>query len=183
MYSLGVFISVVAFARGLDVSFIPNDENAPLPLSHNYREALRKLCTLVEGRSGGSLPQEIIEKKHIIIKMCQKLAADDRNVKGSFDAERMMKSMSGGGILLSILAAGGGYIAWHHRKWIMSLFPGDILKKKAYKATKIEPGGSGRGKGINKVEHRDDGQNMQQLLEAREARLKRFAEMNDYKAT
>ena len=62
----------------MDVDWVPNDENAPLPLSNAYRENLRKLCDLIT--SGNKLPPNLIEKKAILEKQCAKLRKDDANV-------------------------------------------------------------------------------------------------------
>lgn len=62
----------------IDVDWVPNDENAPLPLSRAYRENLRKLCDLIE--SDKRLPNNLKAKKAILTKQCAKLRKDDANV-------------------------------------------------------------------------------------------------------
>lgn len=68
----------LSYHSALDVSFIPNDENAPLPLSQNYRKLLRRLCSLT--KAGGRLPEALHAKEQILEKMCSKLEKDDDNV-------------------------------------------------------------------------------------------------------
>jgi hypothetical protein len=69
-----MFLLCVSFhaVLSLDVSFIPNDENAPLPLSTTYRTALRKLCVIME--AGKKLPESIDAAKLRGLKAaCRKL--------------------------------------------------------------------------------------------------------------
>eukprot|EP01033_Poteriospumella_lacustris_P010877 gene10877-7736_t len=72
--------------NSLDVSFIPNDENAPLPLSAKYRASLRRLCTLLK-ESSPDTPSPILAdlkndpaKQRALHSLCKKLAADDANI-------------------------------------------------------------------------------------------------------
>ena len=63
----------------MNVDWLPNDENAPLPLSSSYRASLRKLCSLLN--SGQRLPPELVAKKQVLQKQCRKLEEDDTNIK------------------------------------------------------------------------------------------------------
>ena len=67
-----------------NVDWIPNDPDAALPLSADYRKSLRSLCTLIT--NGSKLPADIMDKKEVLSKMCKKLAADDAIGGGSLDA-------------------------------------------------------------------------------------------------
>ena len=66
-----------------NVDWIPNDPDAALPLSADYRKSLRSLCTLIT--NGSKLPADIMNKKEVLTKMCKKLAADDAIGGGSLD--------------------------------------------------------------------------------------------------
>ena len=65
-------------AGAMDVSWIPDEENAPLPLSSSYRKSLRRLCEIV--KTGSNLPPELQIKKKSIDAQCRKLDMDDNNV-------------------------------------------------------------------------------------------------------
>lgn len=92
------FCQLPKVLHGLDVSFIPNDENAPLPLSAKYRTSLRRLCNLMEkyppsnrntkSQASGSTSNNILAdlygdsvKHRALQNLCIKLAADDKNIE------------------------------------------------------------------------------------------------------
>jgi hypothetical protein len=77
------FIGAILMSRALsmNVDWLPNDENAPLPLSSVFRSSLRKLCNLVDGNS--KLPPEILKKKEVIVSMCKKLDEDEANINSA----------------------------------------------------------------------------------------------------
>jgi hypothetical protein len=170
------FVLVVLAVQALDVSFIPNDENAPLPLSAKYRESLKKLCQLLNVK-GAKLPVELEEKKDVLEKMCRKLAKDDANIGSAEGMERYVR-WSAQSVALSLLGIGGGYLLWNNRQWI---------KKRVDQAR----GGNNRAApGVEFVARNDAPVPVQQvdvqeaaliqqrIIEAREARLQRFAGLN-----
>lgn len=138
----------------LDVSWIPTDPDGPLPLSARYRDSLRKLCTLIE--SGQSLPAELVQKKHILTKMCQKLKSGDNNIKSAGSTFNIFSVTSISRVAIAgIVGAGCKYLLWDNRRDIRSR-----LKSLMSKASK---GGEKQVlQGISDVQR------------AREARLKRF---------
>lgn len=74
-----VFLVLISSRAGaMDVSWIPDEDNAPLPLSSSYRNSLRRLCSLI--KSGKSLPPEVKAKKRALDAQCKKLDADDQNI-------------------------------------------------------------------------------------------------------
>jgi hypothetical protein len=95
----------------LDVSFIPNDENSPLPLSAKYRASLRKLCDLMKDPQK-QLPSELLEKKRVLEKMCKKLDSDDNNIQSAVTEKK--------NILHLIGIIGGGYLIWHYRSFLLA---------------------------------------------------------------
>jgi len=182
-FSVVLFAAVLlSFHSALDVSFIPNDENAPLPLSHKYRESLRRLCGLV--KAGGRLPEELQAKKQILEKMCDKLAKDDKNIESSGVGDVMKWDLKS--LAMTLLAAGGGgYVMWNNRHWIKRT-AGNFLN-----APKVEQVGNNNafvadnsvvvGENVGSDAFQPMGNAdpaNQRILEAREARLKRFAEIN-----
>lgn len=91
MLPLSIFLALALLlasygVTSLDVSFIPNDENAPLPLSTKYRASLRRLCIMLkESKPGASSPilaelQNDLAKQRALQSLCKKLAADDANI-------------------------------------------------------------------------------------------------------
>jgi len=145
----------------LDVSFIPNDENAPLPLSAKYRESLRKLCGVL--KSGSKLPPELILKKKSLKSLCQKLDKDDRNIASAipFDFTLFFRE-NFNKIIFSVLGLGGGYLMWTNRHSAIDYFR-SLKPKKRYSVSTVEV---------------DDNQRRIEIELAREARLKRFASIN-----
>ena len=83
--------TMLSRAVSMNVDWLPNDENAPLPLSTTFRSSLRRLCILVEGK--GKMPPEIIKKRDVIVSMCKKLDEDEANIKAA---------ETGGGLKLSV---------------------------------------------------------------------------------
>lgn len=139
-----IIIMIINSINCLDVSWIPNDPDGPLPLSIQYRQSLRKLCTLIE--KGSRLPQEVESKRHILKKMCMKLRNDDDAIQSEINFKHNIKNL---GIVISSL--GGSYFIWHNRKAITNVF-NNIFRSFNKKNTDSE----------------------QILKEMREARLKRF---------
>lgn len=161
-----LLVVLVGSVWSLDVSFIPNDENAPLPLSAKYRDSLRKLCTLVV--SGGRLPPEAEAKRNVLVKMCKKLKRDDTNVETS---TKSAGKVSAKALFYSLLGIGGGYITWNNRKFIGHKFRSLFTNKRVASANVVE------SKEI--IVSMDNNAEIQaQQAVAREARLKRFAGLN-----
>lgn len=181
-FAVGLFVAVVlSFHSALDVSFIPNDENAPLPLSHKYRESLRRLCGLV--KVGGRLPEELQAKKQILEKMCDKLAKDDKNIESSDVGSASKWDLKS--LAMTLLAAGGGgYVMWNNRHWIKSTAGKllnvpkveQVVRNEAFVADNSFVASDGVGNDAFVPKGVADPAN-QRILEAREARLRRFAEI------
>lgn len=167
-------IVIFSFGAALDVSFIPNDENAPLPLSHKYRESLRRLCTLVKG--GGRLPEELQEKRVVLEKMCVKLAKDDSNIESA--EVGVLSKWDLKSIAFTLLGVGGSYVMWNNRHWIKTKANAFLNNAKVNQADRVVADGGvlGGGEQFRPVGEGDP-VNMR-VLEAREARLRRFAEIN-----
>ena len=131
--------------NGLDVSWLPNDENAPLPLSVQYRQSLRRLCLLID--KGSRLPPEVDAKKNVIKKMCSKLRNDDDNIQSSIKFKHNMKNVA-----IIATSVGGSYFIWHNRKAISNVFNNIIRNLRNSNSIDSD----------------------QMLKDIREARLKRF---------
>ena len=170
-----LLVILICFLSGhaLDVSFIPNDENAPLPLSAKYRESLSKLCGLLKGKDA-KLPPELQEKRAVLEKMCQKLAKDDANISS---ASGDLLKWDSSKVVYTLLGLGGGYVMWNNRKWIKSRI-GQVLGSKNEEIR----GGAIRNFAepvqVEPINAHDAAANQQRILEAREARLQRFANLN-----
>lgn len=111
-----LFSCFMCLCASLDVSFIPNDENAPLPQSTKYRAALARLCELIEDKSR-QLPKELADKRKIVEKMCIKLKKDDQNVASSLIQQWSPKHW-----LFLAAGVGGGWALWNSRHYITSMF-------------------------------------------------------------
>jgi hypothetical protein len=187
VYGFLIILLFFAAASSLDVSFLPNDENAPLPLSQKYRESLRKLCSLYQEETN-KIPPELLEKRAILAKMCQKLAKDDANIDSA--EQNMFKKpvLSLKTFIFSLLGVGGGYVMWNNRRWLGSKV-GTILKGRK-PVPQSDRRGYGTGTGSSSLPSASDGVGdaatqavdadlqAQRIIEAREARLRRFAEIN-----
>lgn len=144
-------IFIFGSVTSLDVSWIPSDPDGPLPLSAKYRDSLRKLCTLLQ--SGGTLPSEIQQKRHVLSKMCKKLAADDNNIASAGGGGLgLMLTSSIKKVIVIVVLGFGGFHLWENRRAILSLL------KSLFK----------------KVKKENLQQNLIDVQIAREARLKRF---------
>lgn len=169
----------------LDVSFLPNDENAPLPLSAKYRDALRRLCVLLD--ENRNLPQELEVKKPVLRNLCKKLKQDDLNIAQGMQETRMQHSFVQSFLYLAV-TIGSGYMLYQHKEavvqwvkkaWTQLLALFSLNKKQsvgrvvgqqqnpdpsesAMRTTPTEQPASDRGVGYD-------------LQAAREARLRRFA--------
>lgn len=184
-----ILILKIYYNNALDVSFIPNDENAPLPLSKKYRDSLRKLCILLANNES-KLPYELQQKKVVLKKMCKKLSIDDKNIESSqitniLDLSKFnMKTL-----ILSLLSISSGCLIWNHRRWL-GLKLRNIFKSKEF----ISINKIGREVDNNNIYENDNNNNNRmndvdgiigieelnkiRLIEAREARLKKFENMN-----
>lgn len=194
LFMIGIIIDIPYSSNfngvsALDVSFIPNDENAPLPLSTRYRDSLRKLCTILDNhiQNQSRLPVELHDKKKVLIKMCQKLAKDDANIGSSVSSifDSTFSDQSKRGVLIAIASIGGSYLLWNNRVWIWSLLKGlwkgnrepiqvhrigkvhdEVRRVDATEATSIP----------NVAEEEAA---LRRIREAREARLRRFEQINN----
>ena len=111
MIFLLVIICFFEIVTCLDVSWIPNDPDGPLPLSSNYRNALGKLCVLIS--SGQTLPPEIKSKLVIIEKLCSKLRSSEglswvpwetfNNLAKNLPIYKILATLTIAGLLLYIL--------------------------------------------------------------------------------
>eukprot|EP01036_Dinobryon_divergens_P034848 gene34848-45093_t len=170
------------YPNGLDVSFIPNDENAAtLPLSAKYRDTLRRLCTRL--KSGDKLPNELVQKKKTLTALCLKLEKDDKNIASAhrpFNLDSFVSAKNFRRLMFSILGLGGGFFVWIHRQWIFNL--------KQIKKAVLNLGGIFKTNANSKSNNSSDTsdhqqeqeqlQRMKEIQEAREARLKRFSNMD-----
>lgn len=174
-----IFSIVVLVVSALDVSFIPNDENAPLPLSNKYRESLRKLCAVLH--KGGRLPAELNEKKAILEKMCDKLSKDDANVES---VGRSRLSWDFRAVAVAVLGVGGGYVAWNNRHWLKARFGAGWTDKSSNDY--VRPDIQARNDGlinVNTVNYVEDPAAVRRrIIEAREARLQKFSAINNVNA-
>lgn len=168
-----LFFLVLRLSLSFDVSFIPNDENSPLPLSQKYRDSLRKLCSLLKTGSG-KLPPELTEKKATLEKMCAKLAKDDSNISSS--NLPTFPKFNFRALAFSLLGVGGGYIVWNNRHWIGNNAKKILQRKGDGFVPTTESSSSGAA--LDPVNAVDMDLINRQVIEAREARLKRFAEIN-----
>lgn len=174
MVSTSLFLLVlVAFAlhlQALDVSFIPNDENAPLPLSAKYRESLAKLCKLLQVNNA-KLPPEIMEKRAVLEQMCQKLAKDNANIVSSTQSAVNLKTVA-----FTLLGIGGGYVLWSNRHWLKNIATGNQVRfeQRAHVGTVAA---DGPARQFAPVDNTDPQLQQRRILEAREARLQRFANL------
>jgi hypothetical protein len=173
----------------LDVSFIPNDENAPLPLSTRYRDSLRKLCTILDNhiRNQSKLPIELYEKKKVLIKMCQKLAKDDANIDSSVSSifDSVFNDQSRRGVLIAIATIGGSYILWNNRVWIWSilksLWKGNSEPIQVHRIGKVndEVRRVDATEATSIPDVAEEEAALRRIREAREARLRRFEQINN----
>lgn len=152
-----LLVSIVA-THSFDVSFIPNDENAPLPLSSKYRASLRKLCVLLSNNA--ALPDTLAKgtvKRRSLQSMCAKLQKvrslnridplallsysiiplkDDDNIAvGTSNPFASLLSGSKGLVKLIITVAtiGGGYILWQNHKAVLTAFRKLFIKSRGVK--------------------------------------------------
>ena len=100
----------------MNVDWLPNDENAPLPLSSSYRANLRKLCVLLG--SGKQLHPDLLRKKKVLVKMCAKLERDDSNIAAGESEGRMKKMGLGAAAILGVglLLANGDDLVYSAKK-------------------------------------------------------------------
>jgi hypothetical protein len=193
-----VFLCFIQKSNALDASFIPNDENEPLPLSKKYRDSLRKLCVLLKTDSS-RIPVEIAQKRRVLEKVCLKLEKDDNNI----EAASTHSTSKGQQLLYGLIGLGSGYYLWTNRRWLTTKI-NDVVKKSqqqgqvlghsnnlvasadipatiestASSIDLVDPGVAIPVEYpviVSKVEFSGS----DKVTEARSARLKRFAEMNN----
>lgn len=168
-----VLLSTCGFSRALDVSFIPNDENAPLPLSQKYRESLRKLCKLLNGNPC-SLPPEIEEKRNVLSKICVKLAKDDTMVE-SQGMDAISKKIQPKVLFFAVFGIGATVLLWKYRAWLKDRFMGIYGK---FKNNRIFQQMNELKDALDDVGQEKVSETKTDFtknkLEAREARLRRF---------
>ena len=95
----------------IDVSWIPSDPEGPLPLSRNYRDALRKLCDMID--TNAPLPLQISEKKDVIQSLCFRLGQENNDPLTSIASKRNL--MLGIAVVvggLAIAKYGGVMFQW-----------------------------------------------------------------------
>lgn len=130
--------------NALDVSWIPNDPDGPLPLSIQYRQSLRRLCSLIE--KGSRLPAEVESKRNVLKKMCTKLRSDDDAIQSSIKFNHNIKTAA-----IAATSLGTSYFIWTNRRAITNIY-----------------------NNIKRSFNKRDTDSDQMLKEIREARLKRF---------
>jgi hypothetical protein len=171
MILLKIFaIFVIAIQSSLvfaiNVSWLPDDANAPLPLSSNFRNKLRSLC-----EKGENSHRQIDPKKQVVLKeMCKKLRKDDANILG---AEEDDKQALRAKLILLIIICGVTWKASKQRivreKWkeikynLRGLFS-LLIQKIGNNAGNHVGGNNGGGYGASNT------------FDAKEARLRRFAQ-------
>lgn len=110
-----ILLAIIGRVRALEASWIPNDENAPLPQSAKYRANLRRICAIMT--NGGKLPKSYEERKTVLVKMCAKLMRDDDNVSTAMKVSGAKKvALIIGGV------AAGGWVVYNHGGAIKSGF-------------------------------------------------------------
>ena len=80
---LCLLLVVVDNVLCFDLSWIPADPHAPLPLSANYRKSLRSLCKLLSSKD--TLNKELEAKRPVLQIMCKQLQEDDAAGSGTSD--------------------------------------------------------------------------------------------------
>ena len=129
----------------------------------------------------GRLPPELAEKKVVLQKMCEKLAKDDANIGSAEDSRIDFSKWDMKALVYSLLGVGSGYVLWNNRRWLGSNMRNLFEAKKFVPAQGVD--GFARNNEYNfnangAVNNGDKDLQAIRLLEAREARLKRFAEIN-----
>lgn len=97
-----LFILIVGYIEvslSLKLTFTPSDDEQ-LPLSAKYRDALRKLCKLIDE---GKLPEEYTGKEDILKKQCIKLAKDDANISSSVSSLEKNSMLMIAGVASAVL--------------------------------------------------------------------------------
>lgn len=149
------YLSIVLFILmnvvfSLNVDWIPNDANAPLPLSKAYRDRLRKLCVLTRSPSA-RVSAEIEAKRGTITALCAKLKADDDNIAaageevGQQQMNLLKKSLLTLVVVLGVLTYLSENTIWGKKIWdgIRQNVSGwDVPSSNPY-----EYSGGGKGKG------------------------------------
>ena len=76
------FLTFLIEVKAFNVDWLPNDENAPLPLSSVYRARLKQLCdmTISNANMKSRVP---VSKQKTLMSMCSKLRADEQNIEDS----------------------------------------------------------------------------------------------------
>eukprot|EP00598_Pedospumella_elongata_P016868 CAMPEP_0184988504 /NCGR_PEP_ID=MMETSP1098-20130426/24476_1 /TAXON_ID=89044 /ORGANISM="Spumella elongata, Strain CCAP 955/1" /LENGTH=125 /DNA_ID=CAMNT_0027513257 /DNA_START=219 /DNA_END=596 /DNA_ORIENTATION=+ len=116
--------------------------------------------------------------------MCDKLAKDDKNIESSGVGDVTKWDLKS--LAMTLLAAGGGgYVMWNNRHWIKRTAGKFLNAQKVEQASNynafvgdntVVAGESVGGDAFLPLGNADAAN--QRILEAREARLKRFAEIN-----
>ncbi len=102
-----IILCAIPFATSINADWIPNDANAPLPLSKAYRDRLRKLCVLIKDSPTALLEEkELVQRKDIIAAMCVKLAKDDDNIAAAgTEVDERVELLKKGTIILVAVCA------------------------------------------------------------------------------
>ena len=167
----------------LDVSFLPNDENAPLPLSAKYRDALRRLCVLLE--ENRTLPKDVEMKKPVLRQLCKKLKADDVNIAQGIQEHRHNHHVIQSMVYLAI-TIGSGYLIYTQREVVMmiwkkiywtllSVFSAKKARTAGDRGGQVLGGGGGGAADIVAMDETVHGGIGYDVQTAREARLRKFA--------
>jgi len=80
--SCAILLAVLCATEAIRLDWLPNDANAPLPLSTTYRAKLKQLCVLYE-EMGAAKAEKLIKpaaKIPIMKQMCVKLKLDEGNI-------------------------------------------------------------------------------------------------------
>jgi hypothetical protein len=106
-----VILFFVSSVAALDISWLPAEADGPLPLSSNYRVALRKLCNFLAEHK--TVPAELEAKRDIITSLCTKLESTDE----SFGESSWLNISPPSYLVCGALVLGGGtaLLLWSRR--------------------------------------------------------------------
>eukprot|EP01041_Mallomonas_annulata_P004493 gene4493-8938_t len=141
---------------GLEATWTPVDGDGDVPLSGKYRDSLRKLCVLI--KSNKPLPPDLEKKRSVLTEQCRRLASDDKHLGGTTPITNFISKNRLSRIFYIGLGGSGLYIIWKYRQIVLD-FILMILRGDKSSTSSI-----------------DEDILAQQMLRAREARLRRFAE-------
>lgn len=88
LLTLLIVLILSALTNAINVNWLPDDANAPLPLSSSFRQKLRSLCKK-QADGDRALSSSIIGRKTVVLtEMCKKLKRDDDNIAGAEEDDK-----------------------------------------------------------------------------------------------